>query len=185
MILDLILLFKICFATMSCNTIYSRRLLHEIRELKKVSISEFRLGPKTDVNGKEIINEWDVTMNGTPGTVYEGSTILAELKFPDDYPFSPPKFKFITRMFHPNIYEDGDVCISILKKENASMGTEDRNSSWTPSQTARTICFSILNLINEPNEDNAANLDAARMYRDNRELYNQTVKALISTNPSN
>ncbi|PNJ00060.1 CDC34 isoform 6, partial [Pan troglodytes] len=38
----------------------------------------------------------------------------ARLKFPIDYPYSPPAFRFLTKMWHPNIYETGDVCISIL-----------------------------------------------------------------------
>ncbi|NXC92003.1 UB2R1 enzyme, partial [Cercotrichas coryphoeus] len=38
----------------------------------------------------------------------------AHIKFPIDYPYSPPTFRFLTKMWHPNIYENGDVCISIL-----------------------------------------------------------------------
>ena len=38
----------------------------------------------------------------------------ALLEFPDDYPNHPPKMKFVSEMWHPNIYTDGNVCISIL-----------------------------------------------------------------------
>ena len=36
------------------------------------------------------------------------------MTFPDDYPNNPPKMIFKTPMWHPNIYPDGNVCISIL-----------------------------------------------------------------------
>jgi len=29
----------------------------------------------------------------------------AHIKFPIDYPYSPPTFRFLTKMWHPNIYE--------------------------------------------------------------------------------
>lgn len=43
-----------------------------------------------------------------------GGFFRARLSFPHEYPLMPPKMKFETPIFHPNIYESGDVCISIL-----------------------------------------------------------------------
>ena len=36
------------------------------------------------------------------------------MKFPTDYPYSPPSIRFVTKVWHPNVYENGDLCISIL-----------------------------------------------------------------------
>ena len=44
----------------------------------------------------------------------EGGLFEAELVFPEDFPNNPPDMKFTSEMWHPNIYEDGRVCISIL-----------------------------------------------------------------------
>ncbi len=41
-------------------------------------------------------------------------TIQATLKFPQDFPFNPPTFAFDDSFFHPNVYVDGKLCISIL-----------------------------------------------------------------------
>jgi hypothetical protein len=38
----------------------------------------------------------------------------ATIKFPQDYPFHPPTFTFNKDFFHPNVYSDGRLCISIL-----------------------------------------------------------------------
>ena len=51
---------------------------------------------------------------GPEGTCWEDGVFVAKLSFPHDYPLSPPKMKFVTDLFHPNIYPDGRVCISIL-----------------------------------------------------------------------
>merc|ERR1712055_1286675 len=58
--------------------------------------------------------EWDALIAGPEGTPFEGGVFNAKLAFPHDYPLSPPKMKFQSDVFHPNIYADGRVCISIL-----------------------------------------------------------------------
>ena len=55
-----------------------------------------------------------VVLFGPQDIIYEGGYFKALLEFPKDYPNSPPKMKFISQMFHPNIYPDSRVCISIL-----------------------------------------------------------------------
>ena len=43
------------------------------------------------------------------------------MTFPQDFPINPPEMKFVTPMWHPNIYDDGRVCISILHKADDPM----------------------------------------------------------------
>lgn len=46
--------------------------------------------------------EWAVTVLGPPDTLYEGGFFNAILKFPPDYPQSPPDCRFTSAMWHPN-----------------------------------------------------------------------------------
>ena len=55
-------------------------------------------------------------MYGPEGTIYEGSKFVIEFKIPSEYPFRPPKTLFLTRVYHPNINENGEVSIDILNK---------------------------------------------------------------------
>lgn len=58
--------------------------------------------------------KWNIMFEGPQETLYEGGLFQIEMQFPEDYPINPPKMIFKSEMFHPNIYPDGKVCISIL-----------------------------------------------------------------------
>ncbi|RXG60940.1 Ubiquitin-conjugating enzyme E2 R2, partial [Armadillidium vulgare] len=90
----------------------------------------------------------------------------AHMKFPPDYPYSPPSVRFLTKVWHPNVYENGDLCISILHPP-----VDDPHSGelpcerWNPTQSVRTVLLSVISLLNEPNTYSPANVDASVMYR--------------------
>ncbi|VDQ02475.1 unnamed protein product [Trichobilharzia regenti] len=102
----------------------------------------------------------------------------ARLSFPDDYPYSPPTMHFLSRMYHPNIYENGEVCISILHSPG-----DDPQSGELPSE--RTVLLSVISLLNEPNIHSAAHVDASVAYRKWKESngvedeYERIVKSLV------
>uniref|UniRef100_A0A8C8AIV2 UBC core domain-containing protein n=1 Tax=Otus sunia TaxID=257818 RepID=A0A8C8AIV2_9STRI len=92
--------------------------------------------------------------------------VFAHIKFPIDYPYSPPTFRFLTKMWHPNIYENGDVCISILHPPvDDPQSGELPSERWNPTQNVRTILLSVISLLNEPNTFSPANVDASVMFR--------------------
>ena len=94
------------------------------------------------------------------------------MTFTDTYPMTPPTFRFLRPIFHPNIYSDGKVCISILHSpgEDAQSG-ELASERWTSAQSVETILRSILLLLDDPEIASPANVDAGVMYRDNRADY--------------
>ena len=84
-------------------------LQRQLKDLNKNPVEGFSAGLANDN-----IYEWDVLIIGPEGTPYEGGFFKAKLLFPTDYPLNPPKMKFISEIWHPNIFPDGEVCISIL-----------------------------------------------------------------------
>lgn len=108
---------------------------------------------------------WEVAIFGPPDTLYQGGYFKAHLLFPGDYPFSPPSIKFLSNVYHPNIYQSGELCISILDPQNKDDSSgEHPCERWNPSQTVRTILLSVVSLLNEPNIDSPANVGASVMY---------------------
>lgn len=111
----------------------------------------------------ERIDRWHATIAGPPETVYEGGIFEMEITFPPQYPFKPPKIKFLTKIFHCNIYEK-NVCLDTLK------------SGWTPALTIDKVLLSIGTLLQDPNPKDPLNREAAELYINNREEYDQKAR---------
>ncbi|XP_065194997.1 ubiquitin-conjugating enzyme E2 R2-like [Sycon ciliatum] len=129
--------------------------------------------------------KWDIRIFGPPETLYQGGYFKARLNFPRDYPYNPPKMKFLTPMFHPNIYGTGEVCISILHAPGADeVSGEPASERWNPTQSVRTILLSVISLLTEPNISSPANVDASVMFRRWKEMkdnaYEKKVRGLVA-----
>ena len=92
----------------------------------------------------------------------EGGIFNCKLKFPESYPDNPPKMKFVTPIWHPNVYQNGDVCISILH----SPGTDQLNQQesamerWRPVYGVVDILNAVMIMLDKPNPDSPENVDA-------------------------
>lgn len=79
-------------------------------------------------------------------------------------------------MYHPNIYVDGMVCISILHAPGDDpQAYESKEERWLPVHSVRSIIISVISLLSEPNPDSPANVDAAKMFRERYEDYKKKV----------
>ena len=88
----------------------------------------------------------------------------------------PPQVRFTTKLFHPNVYNDGNLCISILHEGKDETGYENDLERWSPLNNIRTIFKSIISLLYDPNADSPANLDAGKLWREDKDAYNKKVK---------
>ncbi|EIW56668.1 ubiquitin-conjugating enzyme [Trametes versicolor FP-101664 SS1] len=157
------------------NTLLLRR---QLTELTKHPVEGFSAGLVDDNN----LYEWEVMIIGPPDTMYEGGFFKARLSFPEDFPLNPPKMRFITPMWHPNIYPDGVVCISILHPPGEDQyGYEDSGERWLPVHTIESILLSVISLLSSdtPNLDSPANVDAAKEVRNDIDGYRKKVRRLV------
>lgn len=133
-------------------------------------------GPATEDN----FFEWEALISGPVDTVWENGIFPAKLVFPSDYPLNPPKMTFMCEMFHPNIFSDGRVCISILHSPGDDpLGYELSAERWSPVQSVEKILLSVVSMLAEPNDESAANVDAAKMFRENREEFNKIAQKIV------
>jgi hypothetical protein len=119
--------------------------------------------------------EWRFVIFGPEDSFYKGGSYHGILSIPNEYPMRPPQVKFTSKLFHPNVYHDGKLCISILHEGKDLTGYENELDRWSPLNNIRTIFKSIISLLDDPNADSAANLDAALLWRDNKDLYKQKI----------
>jgi len=112
----------------------------------------------------EDLFHWLVSMRGPKGTPYSEGVFDLEVRFPLDYPFAPPKILFNTKIYHPNINSNGNICLDILKDE------------WSPVLTISKIILSISSLLSDPNPNDPLVTDIAKLYRDDIEAYNKKAR---------
>lgn len=98
-------------------------------------------------------------------TVYEGGVFTIDIVITEDYPFKPPKMKFDTKIWHPNISSvTGAICLDILKNE------------WTPALTIRTALISLQALMCNPVPEDPQDAQVASQYKSDIKLFNETAK---------
>lgn len=153
-----------------------KRLLKEYQQLSRDPPPGVVAGPVSE----EDLFVWDCLLEGPDGTPYENGVFSATLKFPLDYPLSPPLLKFTPPLLHPNIYADGTVCISILHPPGEDPNQYERpEERWSPVQSIEKILLSVISMLAEPNPESGANIDACKLWRDHREEYDNQVRSHV------
>jgi ubiquitin-conjugating enzyme E2 N len=97
-------------------------------------------------------------LRGNPGpsdSPYESGVFQLELFLPADYPMAPPKVRFLTKIYHPNVDKLGRICLDILKDK------------WSPALQIRTVLLSIQALLSAPNPDDPLDNDVAEVWKTN------------------
>ncbi|EGG09705.1 uncharacterized protein MELLADRAFT_95153 [Melampsora larici-populina 98AG31] len=141
----------------------NRRIAKEYADLQSNPIDNVEMEP--DENN---VLHWTGFINGPVDSIYHGGRFKIEATFPLEYPFKAPTIKFITRIYHPNINHEGSLCVGILKAD-----------AWKPSVRIEHVLRTIVNLLVEPNPDDAIVADIAEQYIKNREIFNLTAKEFI------
>ncbi|CAK7206903.1 Ubiquitin-conjugating enzyme E2 15 [Sporothrix eucalyptigena] len=139
------------------------------RQLKQMQTDKDIPGISCGLVNDNNIFQWEVMlMISDDVKYYGGGNFRAIMTFPPEYPLLPPKLTFQKPTpFHPNVYPNGDICISILHPPEEDMyGYESASERWSPVQTPETILLSVISLLASPNDESPANLDAAQLWRE-------------------
>ncbi|KAG2707248.1 hypothetical protein I3760_05G139900 [Carya illinoinensis] len=103
-----------------------KRLMRDFKRLQQ--------DPPAGISGAPQDNNlmlWNAVIFGPDDTPWDGGTFKLTLQFMEDYPNKPPTVRFVSRMFHPNIYADGSICLDILQNQ------------WSPIYDVAAILTSI------------------------------------------
>jgi len=142
-----------------------RKELNEVGKVDKSSgVSAAAAGDGSDLRhlkGK---------INGPESTCYEGGIFEIDIRIPKQYPFEPPKMKFTTKIWHPNISsQTGAICLDILKDQ------------WSPALTIKTALLSLRALLSSPEPNDPQDAEVAKMYISDRKKFEKTAKFWTET----
>jgi len=101
-------------------------------------------------------------------TPFEGGEFKVKLKIGSDFPQSPPKGYFLTKIFHPNVSEKGEICVNTLKRD------------WKETYGFKDILLTIKCLLIVPNPESALNEEAGRLLLEKYDDYFQRAKIYTS-----
>eukprot|EP00301_Raphidiophrys_heterophryoidea_P014630 c23064_g1_i1.p1 GENE.c23064_g1_i1~~c23064_g1_i1.p1 ORF type:complete len:174 (-),score=40.84 c23064_g1_i1:64-516(-) len=139
-----------------------RRLMRDFKRMQK--------DPPAGINAAPLdadVMSWNAVIFGPEDSPWDGGTFKLTLKFNEEYPSKPPKVLFVTKMFHPNVYADGGICLDILQNQ------------WSPIYDIAAILTSIQSLLCDPNPNSPANSEAAKLYQEDKKEYERRVREIV------
>lgn len=102
---------------------------------------------------------------GPPDTPYAAAKFNVDIIIAETYPFNPPKVRFTTKIWHPNISSvTGAICLDILKDQ------------WAAAMTIRTVLLSLQALLATPEPDDPQDAVVANQYKKDRKLFEKTAR---------
>ena len=124
-------------------------------------------------------NENDITdiqadIEGPEATPYEGGTFRVTIKIPQNFPTVAPKGIFLTKIFHPNISEQGEICVNTLKRD------------WNPKKWSLSDLFQVIKcLLIVPFPQSALNEEAGKLFMEDYEQFSKIAKMFTSIHAMN
>ena len=137
-----------------------KRIQKECKDLEKEALDNITAAPIS----KSELYHWQGTIFGPSDSPFKGGVFFIDIRFPNDYPFKPPKLTFKTRIYHPNINSNGSICLDILKDQ------------WSPALTISKVLLSLLSLLTDANPDDPLVPEIAHVYKSDREKYKKTAR---------
>mmetsp|Transcript_35755 Transcript_35755/g.42075 ORF Transcript_35755/g.42075 Transcript_35755/m.42075 type:complete len:241 (+) Transcript_35755:175-897(+) len=149
------------------QTINPRVMSRVNKELKQLMSSPPE-GVQFIPGDMDTLTEVYVEMNGPEKTPYEGGVFRMKLVLGQDYPQAPPRGFFLTKIYHPNVSANGDICVNTLKKD------------WNDKVTLCHILAVIRCLLIIPFPESSLNDEAGKLFMDSYDDYADRAKLMTN-----
>ena len=138
-------------------------------ELFHADLSEVDLPKGASIKfpgGKDDIMSFELMLAPDEG-MYRYGRYQFSFKIPQSYPHDPPKVKCLTKVFHPNIDLDGNICLNILRED------------WKPVLSISSVVYGLQFLFLDPNPEDPLNKEAAKVLRENPTQFQSNVRKTL------
>ncbi|CAM9789536.1 unnamed protein product [Discosporangium mesarthrocarpum] len=144
------------------------RVGREIQDFQKNPPDGIRFLPQEE----DSIAEIHVEIMGPVGTPYDGGRFHMKLVLSNDFPHSPPRGFFLTKIFHPNVAPNGDICVNTLKRD------------WTPEVTLSHVLQVIRCLLIVPFPESSLNEEAGKLFMESYAEFERRAKLWVGVHAS-
>ena len=140
----------------------NRRIQKELTELMNSPMVNISAFPSEE----DDLTAWTASIKvDNEESVYHGGTFLLEIRFPEAYPFKPPKVRFLTRVYHCNVSDrTGAICLDLLKGQ------------WSPVITVQKLLLSIQSLLDDPCPEDPLTPEIAELYQSDRAKHDENAR---------
>jgi len=145
-----------------------KRILKEINEINNENLDGIKLIPN-----EQDICDIQAFIEGPADTPYFGGMFRLKLILCKGFPAQPPKAYFITKIFHPNVASNGEICVNTLKKD------------WKPELGIKHILITVKCLLIVPNPESALNEEAGKLLLEDYDEYASRAKLYTETHAKN
>ncbi|PAA84425.1 hypothetical protein BOX15_Mlig033065g2, partial [Macrostomum lignano] len=156
--------------TRTISTSRDRLLLKEMSELQEVLTQQ-----RTTLHlpNPSVLSEFVLTISPAEG-LWAGGHFKFIVRVPEAYNLAPPEVTCQTRVWHPNVSEQGEVCLSLLRLNSID------DFGWYPTRTLKDVVLGLESLFTDLCDfHDALNAEAADQYRCNPQAFKLKVSEYI------
>ncbi|KAL0479391.1 NEDD8-conjugating enzyme [Acrasis kona] len=128
-----------------------RKKGYEIRVQKDLDELEPKWSDNLKTENVDLLNHFTLTLSPDEG-IWKNHAHVFDISVPDEYPIKPPKVLCKTKVYHPNIDQEGHICLNILRED------------WKPVLNLNAIFTGLHFLFLEPNPSDPLDTEAANVY---------------------
>lgn len=139
-----------------------------LRLQKDLSQIDIPLNAKISFPNKENQSTFEVTTTPEIGSYWHHGTYNFLVTIPNEYPYEPPKIACNTKIYHPNIDLNGNVCLNILRQD------------WKPVLDINSVIIGLLFLFIEPNPNDPLNEEAAELMRNDKKKFADFIQKTLT-----
>jgi len=150
-------------------SVRDRLLVKEVQELSQALPSSCKLR----FDDPDKLYDFYVTVTPDEGYWKNGQFVF-HVQVTEEYNFAPPIVKCKTRLWHPNINEEGSVCLSLLRQSSID------EMGWAPTRRLKDVVWGLNSLFTDLlNFEDPLNLEASEMYQRDASAFQHKVNDYI------
>lgn len=129
---------------------------------------------KVHFSDVDVLSRFKLTISPDEG-YWRGGRFIFNIVVPEDYNMVPPAVTCSTRLWHPNITEDGKICLSLLREHSVD------GTGWAPTRKLKDVVWGLNSLFSDLlNFDDPLNIEAAEHYLRDKKDFEAKVRNYVN-----